>query len=415
MTRRIGSILTRSSNSKDHPILTRTDGSENLVSEAATSSLSSVPSVLTPSVSCDTYSVEASKENRPAFTKRLSPNKKRTIEDFLDDISEDVEQPLKREKVRETMLRICLENEITNHVLLQEFIAKNPEFVDLLFYDKTSTCSKIFEIVSIGIANRPFRVFWNDCYKPSNLITSVDIVSNKVIDFLVYTQNYGVYDALRLLKSLFKVINRDNGKKNCFMLLGPSSSGKSMFLKRFVDLYWPNCYGKPNNNPRTQFTFEDCLFKRVILWEEPFINDDNVEDVKLLFGGEEVKADKKYSSGICIRPTPVFVTSNKSLSQHNISNFHHDALNTRIDRFSFPSVCSSSIRFTKSDFNNAFFIMMWFLMVDSRDLPCFFTGERVSYCEQTKFASEIHRAVYEAEEAVKNSRSKTISVVSPPK
>lgn len=96
-------------------------------------------------------------------------------------------------------------------------------------------------------------------------------------------------------------------------IIGSSNSGKSMLFDTFTKAYFNNCYGQPVHNPRSGFPFGDCLNKRVILYEEPMITDDNIEDMKKILGGQDHKVDVKYKSQVHIERTPVLITSNYRL------------------------------------------------------------------------------------------------------
>jgi hypothetical protein len=83
-------------------------------------------------------------------------------------------------------------------------------------------------------------------------------------------------------------------------------------MASFVETYFPQSVGKPDNNVRTSFPFNNCVNKRIIFWEEPYITSDNVEDVKCLLSGTKFSTDIKYQSAVEIEKTPVFVTANRT-------------------------------------------------------------------------------------------------------
>ncbi len=52
----------------------------------------------------------------------------------------------------------------------------------------------------------------------------------------------------------------------------------------------------------------------MILWEEPGVNPANIEDVKLILGGETCRVDGKWATGgLDIQSVPVFMSSNHEL------------------------------------------------------------------------------------------------------
>ena len=85
--------------------------------------------------------------------------------------------------------------------------------------------------------------------------------------------------------------------------------------------------------------FDNCVNKRMILWEEPMITIDNIEDVKLIMGGEELRADIKFDSMMNVGKTPVIITTNNRLSKH--CEPQKDALSKRMFEFYFPKALDS--------------------------------------------------------------------------
>ena len=70
-------------------------------------------------------------------------------------------------------------------------------------------------------------------------------------------------------------------------------------------------YGVPSNEPRASFPFGNCVAKRLIFWDEPNINEQNLEQVKLIFGGAKCLAEVKYKNETWIERTPVICCSNR--------------------------------------------------------------------------------------------------------
>jgi len=130
------------------------------------------------------------------------------------------------------------------------------------------------------------------------------------------------------LSILLKIVNRQNGKKNCLWLWGESNAGKTQLMKAFVDTVCPGMYGIPLSNVRSAFMFGNCVNKRLIFWEEPMINAENIEAVKNMFAGGSFSVDVKYRDNIIVDPTPVIVTSN----HHPTWNLVPDCAKTIMNR-----------------------------------------------------------------------------------
>nr|QTE04053.1 MAG: nonstructural protein 1 [Turdus hortulorum parvoviridae sp.] len=110
---------------------------------------------------------------------------------------------------------------------------------------------------------------------------------------------------------LNNVLNLKSDKQNCIWVWGPSNTGKTTLMESLVNIYFPSSVGKPDNNVRSNFPFNNCVGKRLIFWEEPYITPENIENVKCLMSGSTFAADVKYQSNLEIEKTPVLVTSNK--------------------------------------------------------------------------------------------------------
>lgn len=175
-----------------------------------------------------------------------------------------------------------------------------------------------------------------------------DIIMNKEDFMALYPEKHGFNKIERLLKlqnysdkrikffiySILKTIDRKNGKCNTILFTGKPSSGKSAIAESLVNAFFRCSRGTPDNNPKSAFQWNDCVNKRVILWEEPHITADNVEDCKKVFGGQEHIANAKYKSGVTVPSTPCIVTSNEQIGKL----FPVDAVNifkTRCIHFTF--------------------------------------------------------------------------------
>ena len=127
--------------------------------------------------------------------------------------------------------------------------------------------------------------------------------TSRIFTLLTQHQLWTTDECKRFIDKVMRVINRNNGKKNCLWLWGASNAGKSQLLETFVKGIAPGLYGVPLQTLRSSFQFGNCANKRVIFWEEPVINNDNIEAVKCLFAGGSFSTDVKYKDNIIIPPT----------------------------------------------------------------------------------------------------------------
>lgn len=83
-----------------------------------------------------------------------------------------------------------------------------------------------------------------------------------------------------------------------------------------------------NMNRNSSFPFNNCINKRVLHWDEPNFEPCALEDLKLLFSGDEFSVNIKYQPFNTITRTPVIVTANSNVFpnspafQCRIINYH---------------------------------------------------------------------------------------------
>lgn len=148
---------------------------------------------------------------------------------------------------------------------------------------------------------------------PSNIKYGIAnaLYKPKIAKLLLEIQGWPVNRVTFFGKILMEILNRRTGKKNCLWLHGKSNAGKSQMMESLIKGLCPGLFGMPLGNVRSNFMFGNCASKRVIFWEEPVINNENIEMVKCLFAGGPFSTEVKYKDNIIIDPTPCVVTSNK--------------------------------------------------------------------------------------------------------
>ncbi len=218
--------------------------------------------------------------------------------------------------LKKRLLRYCVEHKITNQMLLH----KRPynETEDFFLHPQyNSVIGTIFNVVSGQLCYEPFKPFIHHKRLKTKELKKGD---GKIYKYLKEVQKWDDKKISSFARDVVAVINKRSGKKNCLWLQGVSNAGKSQIIGSLLNAYFPNTMGTPNNSPRTTFTFNDCMYKRVILWEEPNITIDNIEDIKIILGGQDCRIDAKYQSSAVMQATPFFITSNKplwALTQNN--------------------------------------------------------------------------------------------------
>lgn len=120
--------------------------------------------------------------------------------------------------------------------------------------------------------------------------------------------------------TLLNILECKLPKTNCFIVISPPSAGKNFFFDAIRD-YFLNCGQMNNPNRFNQFAYQDCHNKRVIFWNEPNYESKELENLKMLFAGDNLSANVKCKPQANVKRTPVIVTSNTRPSFINNAAF----------------------------------------------------------------------------------------------
>ena len=187
----------------------------------------------------------------------------------------------------------------------------------LLHPQYNTLCSSLFDMVRATLVTKPFMSADGNCFftplSEEEYEAAIEERDGEKIEFLL-KDHHGISEAQfkTFLQCMCNVADKKMGKENSIWLQGKSNAGKSILLDSFME-YFRGAVGAPANNVRSGFPLGDCTNVRVIRWDEPAINMDNCELAKSVMGGNDTKADKKYSCAVTIPRTPVFISSNKPL------------------------------------------------------------------------------------------------------
>lgn len=110
------------------------------------------------------------------------------------------------------------------------------------------------------------------------------------------------------LKHLTSVLDKTSGKRNTFIIKGPTNGGKTLLMnsiKRSFDRYANLSQGITNN-----FWLEGAIGCRVIHHEEAQFNTENQEKIKVLMEGGEVVVPRKGKSDTHLPRTPYLISCN---------------------------------------------------------------------------------------------------------
>lgn len=114
------------------------------------------------------------------------------------------------------------------------------------------------------------------------------------------------------LERLYSVCERSLPKLNSLFIQGRPNSGKTWFIDMVAGFYLN--VGNVKNVVRGQnFPFNDCVNRRLLIWNEPSIMPSGYDSVKMLAGGDPCPTAVKYQGDATITRTPLIFTSNRSI------------------------------------------------------------------------------------------------------
>lgn len=120
-------------------------------------------------------------------------------------------------------------------------------------------------------------------------------------------------ELVNVIQEIVDIMDRKREKINTFCLIGESNSGKTMVVSNPLKAISRFVGQIGNRGSNSQFVYQDCPNKRLIVIDECVMTREQLEDMKLLLGGEDLKADVKGKMHTTVGRTPVIMTGNKDL------------------------------------------------------------------------------------------------------
>lgn len=133
---------------------------------------------------------------------------------------------------------------------------------------------------------------------------SQDII-NLLLDYQLDDMKY------QFVYNLINVIEMAIPKCNCFLIISPPSAGKNFFVDAIKD-YFLNVGQMQNPNKYNTFAYQDCHNRRMLIWNEPNYEPRETENLKLLFGGDNLSANVKCKPQANVKRTPIICLSNNT-------------------------------------------------------------------------------------------------------
>lgn len=200
------------------------------------------------------------------------------------------------------LLDICTENEITSHAALARYCNEHRDCRKYLIMGRSNAYTQVFEAVKSMLTQSSLF--------PRIKFEATEQQESKIYKLLQY-QGFKDDGIKNFAVNLFKCTERLTGKRNTFLVWGASNTGKSQLMETYCRTYFPSAIGMPTNNVRSSFPWGNCPNNRILLWEEPLLTEENIEDFKKIGGGQIHHVDVKYMTNVEIEHTPMIMTANK--------------------------------------------------------------------------------------------------------
>nr|QKE55000.1 MAG: nonstructural protein [Parvoviridae sp.] len=117
-------------------------------------------------------------------------------------------------------------------------------------------------------------------------------------------------DLCEWVQIVFEWMDRKSDKQNTMCIIGPKNSGKTIMIQQPLSSICRFVGKLGNRAANGDFVFQDCPNKRLISIDECVLAREQMEDMKLLLGGEEFRVNVKYQGLTPVLKTPVIITGN---------------------------------------------------------------------------------------------------------
>lgn len=164
------------------------------------------------------------------------------------------------------------------------------------------SCEDIWKLVE----NAPYRTWYarNDEH-----YLSTDKSVGAIRMLLVFQYETG--DATRaFLQRLYNICERVEPKRNSLFVCGPACCGKTWFFD-MVCAYYLNVGHVANFVRGEHFPLNDCVGRRILMWNEPNLMLSAYDTIKMIAGGDPCPANVKYQGHSVISRTPLLLTGNR--------------------------------------------------------------------------------------------------------
>lgn len=133
-----------------------------------------------------------------------------------------------------------------------------------------------------------------------------------VLEELLNFQCGSKENVYEFLVDLHGICDKTRLKLNTMFILSAPNAGKNYFFDAVVH-YYLNFGQLGNFNKYCNFPLQECVNRRIILWNEPVCEPSGFETLKTIFGGDTANAKVKFQNDSIITRTPIIVLSNNDI------------------------------------------------------------------------------------------------------
>lgn len=152
-----------------------------------------------------------------------------------------------------------------------------------------------------------YKLAQKQCWDPKSFKFAPE-ADPRAIHNILNAQNISTED---FDQTFWKWINRENGKKNTIILIGPSNTGKTVFIRGLIQLV-------PSGsliNTSSPFFAEGIAGCKLGYWEEPLLTSENAEIFKQIAEGTSIMLPQKFKKPFQHPGCPIIITTNHSLTR----------------------------------------------------------------------------------------------------
>lgn len=261
-----------------------------------------------------------------------------TLPMLEDDVTPELIQEVKERKEKRFETKMESGKDISN---LKDLIVKTSaqteaELIELMhsdskfqemYYKRTwqNNFKKALTIAQMQVKDTPFYELAESFQDTKGQCISVKESTELLKDWCKF-QNI---DPTQFLRDIYDLMDQKLRKKNTLYLRGAPNSGKSYIARSLCKA--SRFFGQISQGTAGYaFMWQDCLNKRLIEINEPYIDDCMIEQLKMVMEGLGCFVHKKNCADDWLRPTPVIVTSNPTLWTR-LS--HEEAIRPRLIRY----------------------------------------------------------------------------------